>query len=330
MNIKQNVHVDRKLDHLMLISENGMQSDRNWMDEITIHPQAIPRINYKDIELAREMFGRRFQSPIFIAAMTGGHPKAKLINKVLAKACDTMGIPIGLGSQRVAFNDKDLIDTFRIAREVSEDLFIIGNIGMSQLAKSDDPVALARSCVEMIDANALAVHFNKLQELVQLEGDRDNSNILEIVKILNSRLKVPIILKEVGMGFSRADYKILSTINVEYVDVGGYGGTNFSLVEAARIDEKKYPFSRNLGKTFKECGTPTPVSIILARKYKDFKILATGGIRTGLDVVKAICLGASMCGIAYPFLLSALNDIKENNDSTSYTIQEIQTLNYEI
>ena len=325
---EQRVNEDRKLEHLALICEKGMQASRNWMDSVYLHPRAVPMVDPGDIDLSCTLFGRHFNAPFYVAAMTGGHAKSKVINEVLAKACAEAGIPLGLGSQRVALDNDELVETYKIARDVSDDLFLIGNIGMSQLVKSNNPIIVAKKCVDMIKADALAIHFNKLQELVQPEGDRVFSKIMDIVESIAYALDVPVIIKEVGTGFSRPDFETIKNYRIGAIDVGGFGGTNFALVEAERANEDTYPYTRNMGEVFKDCGIPTPASIIMAKKYAVFPTLATGGIRTGLDVVKALCLGANMAGMAYPFLIACLNDI--NSESIENSTKEIETIKAEI
>ncbi len=327
---ERSLNEDRKLDHIKLITKSGMQSSRNWMDEVYLHPDAIPAVDPADIDMTTHLFGRKFDAPFYVAAMTGGHPKSKKINEILARACAKANIPMGVGSQRVALDNDGATDSFKIARDVSSDLFLVANIGMSQLVKSKEPVITAKKCIDMIKADALAIHFNKLQELVQPEGDRSFSKIMDIVEAIEYGLKIPIIIKEVGMGFSRSDYEILRNYHVAAVDTGGFGGTNFALVEALRIEEENYPYTRNLGETFQNCGTPTPVSVMLAKKYTGLPVLATGGIRTGLDVVKAQCLGADIAGLAYPFLIAALNDVNAGSASIDACLKEIETIKAEI
>jgi len=302
------------------------------MDDVYLHPDAIPAVDLADIDISAQLFGCKFNAPFYVAAMTGGHPKSKKINEVLARACAKANIPMGVGSQRAALNNHEVVDTFKIARDVSDSLFLVANMGMSQIVKSRSPVDTAKECIEMIEANAIAIHFNKLQELMQPEGDRKFSKVMDIIEAIESELGIPVIIKEVGMGFSRSDYEILRGYKVAAVDTGGFGGTNFTMVEAVRVDEDSYPYTRNLGKTFQDCGTPTPVSIMLAKKYTGFSIIATGGIRTGLDIVKALCLGADMAGLAYPFLMAALNDLKMTGDMVSIDActKEIETIKAEI
>ncbi|MBN2151587.1 MAG: type 2 isopentenyl-diphosphate Delta-isomerase [Candidatus Lokiarchaeota archaeon] len=323
---------DRKLDHIKSITEGGMQASRNWMDEVYLHPDAVPAVDPAGVDATAYLFGRKFDAPFYVAAMTGGHPKTKGINEVLARACAKANIPMGVGSQRAALDNEDLAGTFKVARDASDKLFLIANIGMSQIVKAKEPVITAKKCIDMINADAIAIHFNKLQELVQPEGDRNFTKIMDIIEAIEDGLKIPVIVKEVGMGFSRSDYEILRNYRVAAVDTGGFGGTNFSLVEAVRVDEDSYPYTRNLGKTFQDCGTPTPISVMLAKKYTGLPILATGGIRTGLDVVKALCLGADMAGLAYPFLIAALNDVNVSggNQSNDACTREMETIKAEI
>lgn len=325
------IHEDRKVEHLELIYKKGMQSSRNWMEDVFIHPSGIPTIDPSDVDISCPLFGRKFGAPIYIAAMTGGHTKTKPINEGLAKICAERNIPLGLGSQRAAIENESLADTYRIARDVSSDLFLIGNIGMSQLIKSENPIRMAARCVEMIEANALAIHFNKLQELCQPEGDRIFSKILDILDFVIHELDVPIIIKEVGFGFGKKDLQTFSNVHAGAIDVGGFGGTNFAVVEANRVNEKESQYTRKLGNTFKDVGTPTPASIMLAMNYVNSPILATGGIRTGLDVVKCLSLGANMAGLAYPFLVAYYKDLE--NDTTKgmeYSLKELDTIINEI
>ncbi|MHA1891710.1 MAG: alpha-hydroxy-acid oxidizing protein, partial [Promethearchaeota archaeon] len=262
--------------------------------------------------------------------MTGGHPKVKKINEILARAASQFGIPMGLGSQRVGLDNENLQETYSVARDVDPDLFLIGNIGMAQLAKSRDPVETARKCVEMIDANAIAIHFNKLQELVQPEGDKSFSRSIDFINEIEDGVGVPVILKEVGMGFSKNDFIYVNELKISAIDVGGYGGTNFTAIEAFRTQDEEYPFSRNMGNLFDEVGIPTPASTYLGNKFSDKIIIATGGIRSGLDVVKSILVGASMAGIAYPILIACLNDINNKNKSITNLEKEIKTIFEEI
>jgi isopentenyl-diphosphate Delta-isomerase len=330
MNEEKRMNEDRKLEHLSLICEQGMQASRNWMEDVYLHPSAVPTVDPGDIDLSCTLFGHHFNAPFYIAAMTGGHPKSKVINEILARTCAETGIPLGLGSQRVALDNEDLVETYKIARDVSSDLFLFGNIGMSQLVKSPNPILVAKKCVDMIKADALAIHFNKLQELVQPEGDRVFSNIMDIVEGIAYALDVPVMLKEVGTGFSRLDFETIKNYRIGAIDVGGFGGTNFAMVEAGRMNDEIYPYTRNMGAIFKDCGIPTPASIMLAKKHADFPILATGGIRTGLDVVKALCLGANMAGLAYPFLIACLNDVSSESVSIENSMKEVETIKAEI
>ncbi|MHA1680902.1 MAG: type 2 isopentenyl-diphosphate Delta-isomerase [Promethearchaeota archaeon] len=327
---EERIDENRKFEHLKLIYGKGMQARKNWMEDVFIHPEALPRVDYSDVDTRCILFERDFNAPIFVAAMTGGHPRVTVINEILARACSERNIPLGLGSQRVGLQDPSLVSTYKIARDVSDDLFLIGNIGISQLAQAEDPIKIAVQCIEMIEANALAIHMNKLQELIQPEGDRLFSGILDMLENLIDNVDIPVILKEVGTGFSRADCEFLTGMGIGAIDVGGYGGTNFTLVEGIRENTADYSYSRNIGRIFEECGTPTPISVLIASKALDVPVLATGGIRSGLDVVKSISLGARMSGIAYPFLKSSMDDADSGKGVITRTLKEIDTFIHEI
>jgi isopentenyl-diphosphate delta-isomerase len=324
------INEERKIEHVDMIYNYGMQAAKNWMDEVFLHPRAIPIVDVNEIDISCSMFGKKFSAPFYVAGMTGGHPKVKAINEALATACSAANIPMGLGSQRAGIDNEDLVDTYRVARDISSDLFLIGNIGMSQLVKAAEPVAVAEKCVSMIEANALAIHFNKLQELAQPEGDRNFAKILTLLEPITDTIGVPLIVKEVGMGFSRRDFELLAEYGISAIDVGGYGGTNFTQVESEREKLANPTITRTIGSVFKDCGTPTPASVRLGREFADHDIIATGGIRTGLDIVKVLCSGASMAGMAYPFLISSMNDVSEGDTAISRCAKEIETLQAEI
>jgi isopentenyl-diphosphate delta-isomerase len=294
----------RKLDHINIALEKAIESKiPTGFEEITLVHSALPEVNETEIDLSTTLMGRKFEMPIVIAGMTGGHPKAKRINRNLALAAQEMGIPMGVGSQRAALEDAALVDTYSIAREVAPDAFLIGNLGAVQFSQGYGSEE-ARKAVEMIQADALAIHLNPLQEAIQPEGERDFRGCLDGIRCLRD-LGVPLIGKEVGTGLSREVATALEKAGVTVLDVGGLGGTSFAAVEHYR--ER----GETLGAAFRDWGIPTAVSTIECLEATRCEVISTGGIRTGIEVAKALALGATACGFALPFLEKALTGPEE-------------------
>jgi isopentenyl-diphosphate delta-isomerase len=288
----------RKLDHLKIALEKNVQSRAgNGFEDVVLVHRAVPEINKGDIRLETRFLGRRIDAPLVIAGMTGGHKIAEEINKNLAIAAQELNIPLGLGSQRAAIEDESLAYTFSVARDHAPDAFLIGNLGVAQFCEGYG-LREAEKAVRMIRADALAVHLNPLHEAVQPSGDVSFKGCLDSLRKLRG-LKVPVIAKETGAGVCREDAALLQKAGVAAIDVGGLGGTSFAAVEHYRT-EKRTP-----AKTFWDWGIPTAVSTVECTRYTDLPVIATGGIRTGLEVAKAIALGAVGCGFALPLLAAA-------------------------
>lgn len=232
--------------------------------------------------------------------MTGGTERGKVINAALAEAAERMGIGMVVGSQRAALEDPLLVDTFSVVRSKAPTAFIAANIGCQQLA--EDPVSVARRCVEMIDADALTVHLNPLQESVQPGGEPRYSTCLEAIAEVCRSLEVPVIVKETGAGMSRDVARKLRKVGVAAIDVAGAGGTSWAAVEYYRASDE---ISRHVAETLWDWGIPTAASILECREA-GVPVIASGGIRSGLDVAKALALGADLAGMALPLLKPAL------------------------
>jgi isopentenyl-diphosphate delta-isomerase len=230
--------------------------------------------------------------------MTGGHPETREINSNLAQAAQEMKVALGVGSQRAALEDPSLEESFSVVREAAPDVPIVGNIGAAQLRKYG-PEVLDR-CKEMIDADAIAVHLNFLQECIQPEGDRKASGVVETLRSL-SHGPIPIIVKETGAGISREVAGELLRAGVRWVDVSGAGGTSWSGVEAYRAEVAGDLESREMGRLFWSWGLPTPASIVEC-VFSGAEVIASGGIRSGIDVAKSLSLGACLAGAALPLL----------------------------
>ena len=290
----------RKMDHIRICLDRSVETEPKPFDDLMLIHKALPEISEAEIDTSCLFLGRKIKAPLMITGMTGGHPEAQEINMNLAEAAQEMGVALGLGSQRAALEDPMQVKTFSMVREVAPDVPIVGNIGAVQLRESG-PEVLDR-LAEMIDADAMAVHLNFLQESVQPEGDRDASGVLEA--IASARSSVPVIVKETGAGLSGEVASELLEAGVKIVDVSGVGGTSWSVVEAHRAEETGDLESLHMGRIFKSWGIPTPVSIVECA-FAGADVISTGGVRNGIDVAKSLALGASMAGMALPLLAPA-------------------------
>jgi isopentenyl-diphosphate delta-isomerase len=289
----------RKIEHIEICLDEDVQSRSSTMlEDVKLVHNALPEITKDTIDLTVNFLGLHASAPIVIAAMTGGHPDTLDINRRLAEAAEELRIPIGVGSQRAAVEDESLADTFRIVREVAPSVPVIANIGATH-------IDAAPSAVEMIDADILAVHLNPLQEAVQPEGDCDSVGVLDNIAAIVEAVDVPVIVKETGAGISSGVAERLENIGVAGVDVGGVGGTSWSAVEYYRAVSEDDDMKTQLGIEFWDWGIPTALSVIMVSAVTDLPTIATGGIRSGLDVAKVLSLGAIAAGIAFPVLRPA-------------------------
>lgn len=298
----------RKLDHLRICCDEQVETgDPGFGDVFLVH-NALPECDMDRVSTAARFLGHEFGAPLLIAAMTGGHPEATAINARLAAAAERFGLGIGVGSQRAALEDPGLIRSYRVVREAAPSAFVIGNLGVVQLR--DHGTAWADRAVEMIDADALAIHLNLLQEAIQPEGDRDATGCLDAIERLCEHAPYPVIVKETGNGISVEVARRLFGAGVAAIDTGGFGGTSWAVIEAIRARETGRPQDerlRALGRTFRDWGIPTVVSLAECCRSGG-PVIATGGIRNGVDIAKAIALGAEMTGMALPLLAPARAD----------------------
>jgi isopentenyl-diphosphate delta-isomerase len=299
----------RKGEHLDLAAtaDVDLAGQEPWSG-IRFEHEALPEINLEDVDLTTTLLGHRLQAPLLIAGMTGGHPDAEQLNRALALGAARHGLALGLGSQRAALVDSKLTSTYSVAREVAPTAFILGNVGIAQLLpqRSGAPLSAAQlqAAVEMVRADALAIHLNFLEETVQTEGDRRAAGALDAIARAVSALDVPVVVKETGAGISRTTAVRLAGAGVAALDVGGRGGTSFAAIEGLRARARDDARGDRLGTVLRDWGIPTPVSIV-ATRAAGLPVLATGGIRTGLDAAKALALGATLVGVARPLLLAA-------------------------
>lgn len=300
----------RKGEHLMLAASGKVESlgGPGWKDVQLVH-HALPKTDLSAIDLGVDFLGRRLRAPLVIASMTGGHEQAVEINRRLAAAAERNGLAMGLGSQRAALKNIALARTYSIAREAAPTAMLIANIGAPQLVVQDASRRLSpahlRTAIEMVKAQALAIHLNFLEESVQPEGNRHAAGLREALADAVRQVDVPVIGKETGAGLSRAAALELRSLGFSALDVGGLGGTSFAAIEAERASARGDVRGHRLGQVFRGWGLPTAVSVVAARK-SELPLIATGGVRTGLDAAKAIALGASLVGVARPLLEAAL------------------------
>lgn len=296
----------RKLDHIRICLEKPVEAEARPFEDLVLVHRALPEIDDKEIDTSCSFLGKRLKAPLIISAMTGGHPEVKEINVRLAEAAQEVSVALGVGSQRAALEDRSLEDTFSAVRDAAPDVPIIGNIGAVQLKRSG-PEILER-LAEMIDADAVAVHLNFLQESIQPEGDKDASGVLEAIRSVSCG-SVPVIVKETGAGISHEAASDLVRAGVKIIDVSGAGGMSWSGVEAYRAAEIGDLDLEQMGRLFWNWGVPTPVSIVEC-KAAGAEVISSGGVRSGLDVAKSLALGASMAGTALPMLAPATKSKK--------------------
>ncbi|MCA9882621.1 MAG: type 2 isopentenyl-diphosphate Delta-isomerase [Anaerolineaceae bacterium] len=307
----------RKMDHIRINLEENVDFPRltTGLEQYRFLHRALPEIDLADVDTSVTLFNKTLSVPILISSMTGGAEMAQRINKNLAIAAQKHGIAMGVGSQRAAIEDDALASTFEI-RQHAPDILLFANIGAVQLNYGYGTEECQRA-VDMIGADALILHFNVLQEAVQPEGDTNFAGLLKKVENVAKSVSVPIIAKEVGWGFSEADVRSLANAGVQAIDVAGAGGTSWSEVEFYRAQTQ---FHANVARSFADWGIPTADAILYAKAgAPNLPVIASGGIRNGIDIAKSIALGATVGGMAGPFLKAA--DI--SSEAVDHLVQEL-------
>ena len=294
----------RKAEHVNIILQEDVSASYDYWNDVRLVHHALPEIDLDDIDLRVSLFGKRLEAPLVISSMTGGFGMGGEINANLAKAAAEVGVAMGVGSQRAAIEKPELAETYAVVKDYDVPLRF-ANLGAPQLvpqgSKRAYGLADARTAMEMVHADALIVHLNFLQEVVQPEGDRRGRGVLAAIRALAA--KIPVMAKETGAGISREAAERLRQAGVQAIDVGGLGGTSFSAVEHYRARKDAATLKERLGATFWNWGIPTPASVVLANV--GLPIIATGGVRSGLDAAKGIALGATAAGMAKPMLEAA-------------------------
>jgi len=303
------VHDRRKADHIRINLEEDVQfpSLTTGFENYRLVHQALPELDLSRIDTATELFGKRLQAPLLISSMTGGTDAAGAINRNLAAAAQQRGVAMGLGSQRTALEQPETIDSFRV-RGVAPDVLLFANLGAVQLNYGYG-VEHCRRAVEVVEADALILHLNPLQEALQADGDWDWSGLLGKIERVCRELAVPVIVKEVGWGISEQAARWLAGAGVAGIDVAGSGGTSWSEVEYHRAPTETL---RRIAKAFADWGIPTAEALRMVRTgAPGLPLIASGGLRTGIEAAKALSLGAAAVGVASPFLKAAAASSEE-------------------
>lgn len=292
----------RKADHIRINLTEDVRSGRSTgLERYSFPHQALPELDLNQIRLDDDLFGKRISAPLLISSMTGGTSESGRINRVLAEAAQAAGIPMGVGSQRAALEDSQLEGSFQV-RKTAPDILLFANLGAVQLNYGLSPADCQRA-VEMIEADALILHLNPLQEAVMAEGNKDFSGLASKIEDVCKTLSVPVIAKEVGWGISREAAIMLVDAGISAIDVAGAGGTSWTEVEMHRAETET---QRQVASSFVDWGIPTADSIQIVRAAApNIPIFASGGIRNGVDLAKSIALGAKLAGMAGPFLKAA-------------------------
>lgn len=318
---------NRKDEHVRVALEEDVFAAYNSWDDITLKHNALPEINKEDVDLSTQFLNVHFEAPIIISAMTGGYNGGKTINKNLAEAASHYQIGMGVGSQRAALEKPELSETYSVIKDYDIPMRV-ANIGASQLVlwKRENILDYAHKMIDMIDANSFAICLNFLQEVVQSEGEAEAKGCLDAISYLADNLPVPVIVKESGAGIRYDVAERLSQTKISAIDVGGAGGTSFASIEHHRANMIYDSLHARGGKTFWNWGIPTPISILETGEATNWEmpIIATGGIRNGLDAAKALVLGADMAGVAHLVLKPATEGKKETLFEVDCLIKELR------
>ena len=314
----------RKLDHIEISLEQDVSMGRNptGFERWRFAHEALPELRPEDVDLSTAFLGHALGAPLLISSMTGGPERGETINRNLGLAAQALGLAMGVGSQRIIFERPEALRSFAVVREVAPDVALFGNIGAVQLNYGFDAARCAEA-VRMIGADGLYLHLNALQEVVQPGGDTDFRGVLAKIADVAGQAGFPVLVKEVGCGISGATARRLADAGVAAIDVSGAGGTSWSKIEAARASD---PAQRSLGEVFGDWGIPTTECLLACRAaLPAMPLVASGGVRTGLDVAKALALGADVVAIAMPLLGPATRSAEETERALRQILAELRT-----
>lgn len=317
----------RKAEHLRINLEQDVASGlETGLERLHFGHEALPELSLDAVDTRLELFGRSLQAPLLISSMTGGTDEARRINRRLAEAAGVAGIAIGVGSQRAALEKPELVPSFQV-RRYAPNALIFANLGAVQLNYGYG-VDQCRRAVDMIQADALILHLNPLQEALQTGGNIDFAALSPKIAEICRKLGVPVVVKEVGWGISERTARLLSECGVRAIDCAGAGGTSWSQVEMYRAPDE---FMRRLAASFVSWGIPTAESIQMVRRAAPgMTIFASGGLRDGLDVAKCIALGATLGGMAGPFLKAAAESTQRVQDEIRLIHQQLRVAMFSV
>jgi len=308
---------ERKAEHIRVCLREDVEAKKittGFEDVFFVH-RALPEINRDDIDLSTEAFGHEFSAPVIVTGITGGTEEAFKINSALAQAVEELGLGMGVGSQRAALENPRLERTYSIVRKKAPNAFLIANVGAPQIVK-EYSLTKVKKAVDMIEADALAIHLNPLQEAVQPEGETDYAGILEL----------PVIVKETGAGIAAEDAKKLEEAGVVGIDVAGAGGTSWAAVEYHRARQRGDYLGQEVGRDLWDWGIPTVISVVEVVETADLTVIASGGVRSGSDAAKALSLGAGLAGFALPILSRALKSSEEVKEKLRLMTHQLKTV----
>lgn len=314
---------NRKADHLRVCLEESVQFQQTTgLERYRFTHTCLPELDWNEVDISTSFLGKQLGAPLLISSMTGGTEFAGIINQRLAKVAQKYKLAMGVGSQRVAVENPEVGGTFAV-RSLAPDILLFANLGAVQLNYQYGLDQCLRA-IDLLQADALILHLNPLQESVQTKGDKNFRGLLDKIAILCNKLPVPVIAKEVGNGISATMAQKLIAAGVAAIDVAGAGGTSWAKVESERA---KDPMQRRLGTTFADWGIPTAECITSVRAIApNIPLIASGGLRNGLDVAKAIALGADIAGLALPFLQAAAESEAALEALAEVLVAEIATV----
>ncbi len=311
----------RKDDHIRIAAQQDVEEGNNLFNEVHLIHMALPEVDFEDIDPSTTIFNKRLSFPFIIGAITGGTETAERVNTVLAKCAEEFGIGMYVGSQRIAIERPETARSFRVVAENAPTALKIANLGAPQVSRLDERVLSdwVSQAIDMINADAVAIHLNPAQEVFQPEGEPWFRGVLDKLRFIKKVANKPLIVKEVGNGISMEVARALATVvNPDAIDVAGAGGTSFIRIESIRAG------STEEANVFNGWGIPTAVSICEVRSVYGGVVIASGGIRNGLDGAKAIAIGANAFSMSRPLLLAALRGYEEARRLISRLLREFR------